>query len=113
MKLNSTSECKNFIEALINKSPFLQTELAAHEIFNWTPKKWSRVSKQTVRSDDEYDWVLESNSGHNFGDTWLKSGQTTLVNCVCRQFLHKDGDCMIGIFTEKDGSLVAWGFSID
>lgn len=32
MKLNSTSECKNFIEALINKSSFLQTELAAHEI---------------------------------------------------------------------------------
>lgn len=108
--IKSTSDCKAFISTKISSDKILQDECLDHDIVSWAPSKWSRTEKRKIKSDDEVEWILES----NFPEfTWIKKDQTSLVGCTMRGFLHKDGDCFVSIITDKNCELVAWTFQID
>lgn len=70
---------------------------------------WKRTSKSKIRSDEEYDWLLE---GHlDFG---LVPNIPSLKGCVVRQFLHTHGDVLFGIITDPtDTNIVAWALQAD
>lgn len=108
--LKSTKDCKIFISKLIDSDLDLQGECLCHDIDIWTKDRWKRTQKRSIKTDDEVDWILNPMFPENI---WLKPGTKTLVGCTMRGFLHKDGDCFVGLVTDQNNIIVAWSLQAD
>ena len=119
----NTAACKSFIEKTLldptNKD--INEELTTyHDASGVSTNLWSRASKSKIKDQSDYDWAVErfkeSLSGFPDESCWIDKSYHHLnfAGCTVREFLHKEADCIFGIFTDtSDAKVIAWFFQVD
>lgn len=126
----NTATLKQFIHDRIMESKNFRSELLAHDIEDVRPARWSRTRKRRIPAEDldQFEFLYEdmARDMEEAGMASLpikwdvsKSCHTSrplseLYHCIERGFLHKDGDCYVGIITDPgDSAVVAWFAQVD